>query len=191
MKKMKNLDFNINNSLLDSVSKFNFYDKCFMKKLDNIIFFTKINVTDSTFLRDFFFLSKLFFSWFNKKISILHVISDKKRVYNRGKNSLTFFFGCTIRKKFISKNLDYINNVIFALSKKVDGFINYKKINSGFVFSFSNINLLLGFKSERFFNLNLKINIFYNFFSKNDFVKKNSVNTLDNKIMNFYEKVFF
>jgi len=121
----------------------------------------------------------------------LHVISDKKRVYNRGKNSLTFFFGCTIRKKFISKNLDYINNVIFALSKKVDGFINYKKINSGFVFSFSNINLLLGFKSERFFNLNLKINIFYNFFSKNDFVKKNSVNTLDNKIMNFYEKVFF
>lgn len=184
---MKDLNFNINNSLIDSISKFNFYNKKILKKLDNVTIYSKLAVTDTNFLRDFFFLSKLYSLWFNQKISILQVISDKK-IYSRGKNSLIFFFGCTIRKNDVLKHLDYINNIIFNLSKKVDGFIKYKTINNGFIYSFSNINLLLGFKSERFFNLNLKINILYNFISKNTTLQKFEVS---NKIINFYEKVFF
>jgi len=118
------------------------------------------------------------------------VITDKKRSFNKGKNSLIFFFGCTIRKNFLSKNIDYIHNILFNLTKRVDGSIKHKKINSGFVYTFSNINFLLGFKSERFFNLNLKINVFYNFFQKEKkiFYKRNKFNK---KLINFYVKVFF
>lgn len=117
------------------------------------------------------------------------MITDKKRSSNKGKSSLTFFFGCTIRKNSLFKHIDYINNIIFVLTKKVDGDIKIKKIDSGFIYTFSNINFLLGFKSERFFNLNLKINIFYNFFQKE---KKNyKINFFNKKIIKFYEKVFF
>ena len=187
---MKSTKFVINNSFLDSISKFNFFDKSFLKKLDSVVFFSKLNVNDTNFLRDFFFLSKLFFLWFNKKICILHVISDKKRVQNKGKNSLTFFFGCTLRNKAIFKNLDYINNILFFLTKKIDGALNYTKTKDGFIYSFSNINFLLGFKSETFFNLNLKINVFYNFFSKKNLLVNGALKQ-NNKIINFYEKVFF
>ena len=117
------------------------------------------------------------------------MISEKKGGSNRGKKSLTFFFGCTLRKYFIFKNLNYINNILFNLTKKIDNTIKFKKINSGLFYSFSNINFLLGFKSERFFNLNLKINIFYNFIPNNK--NKLNKNKLNNKIINFYEKVFF
>lgn len=58
---MKKLKFNFENSVLDTISKFNFYDKSFIKKLDSFIVFSKLSVNDSNFLRDFFFLSKLFF----------------------------------------------------------------------------------------------------------------------------------
>ena len=58
---MKNLKFNVENSKLDSISKFNFYDKNFLTNLENLIIFSKLSVNDPNFLRDFFFLSKLFF----------------------------------------------------------------------------------------------------------------------------------
>lgn len=186
---MKSLKFNIENSVIDSINKFNLYDKNFVIKLNNLIIFSKLTVNDSNFLRDFFFLSKLFFFWFNKKISILQVITDKKKTFNKGKSSLTFFFGCTVRKHYLLKNIDYINNIIFNLTKKVDGSIKYKKINSGFLYTFSNINFLLGFKSERFFNLNVKINIIYNFFQNEK--NKYKIKKFNKSLINFYEKVFF
>lgn len=185
---MKNLEYNIENLKIDSISKFNFYDDKSIIKLKNIVIFSKLSVNDSNFLRDFFFLSKLFFHWFDKKISILKVITDKRRASNKGKSSLTFFFGCTIRKNFLIKNINYMNNIVFALTRKVDGSIKHSKVNSGFIYTFSNINFLLGFKSERFFNVNIKINVFYNFFQKK---KTNKISHLNNKIINFYEKVFF
>lgn len=119
----------------------------------------------------------------------MQVIKDKKKAFNKGKNSLTFFFGCTIRKNFLYKQIDYINNIVFNLTKKVDSNMKIKKVDSGFIYTFSNINFLLGFKSERFFNLSLKINIFYNFFQKEKYMYK--LNSFNKKIVNFYEKVFF
>lgn len=186
---MKNLKFNIKNLQFDSVSKFNIYNKDTEIKLRNLVIFTKLAVNDSNFLRDFFFLSKLFFYWFDQKISILKVIQDKRRSFNKGKNSLIFFFGCTIRNNSLMKNINYINNIVFNSTKKIDGVLKYKKTKFGFLYSFSNINFLLGFKSERFFNLNIKINIFYNFFFK----KKGLTNTnyINKKLIDFYEKVFF
>lgn len=55
-------------------------------------------------------------------------------------------------------------------------------------FFFSNFNHLLGFKSDRFFNINIKVNIFFKFLKKNENKQLNKVN---NYIINFYEKVFF
>lgn len=185
---MKNLKFNTECLKIDSISKFNFYDKSLITKLENLVVFSKLSVNDSNFLRDFFFLSKLFFYWFDRKISILQVITDKKRSFNKGKSSLTFFFGCTIRKNFLIKHINYVNNIIFNLTKKVDGAIKHRKTESGFVYTFSNVNFLLGFKSERFFNLNVKINLFYNFFQKE---KKNKIKKFNKRIIDFYEKVFF
>lgn len=119
----------------------------------------------------------------------MQVIKDKKRVFNKGKSSLTFFFGCTIRKSILLKNINYINNIIFNLTKKVDGVIKHKKTNFGFIYTFSNINFLLGFKSERFFNLNIKINIFYKFSVYKDQYYKNI--KFNKNLIDFYEKVFF
>jgi len=58
---MKNLKFNANNLEFDSISKFNLYNKHTKIKLRNLVIFSKLVVNDSNFLRDFFFLSKLFF----------------------------------------------------------------------------------------------------------------------------------
>lgn len=58
---MKKLKYNFENSMIDSISKFNFYDKIFIKKLNSLVIFTKLNVNETNFMRDFFFLSKLFF----------------------------------------------------------------------------------------------------------------------------------
>lgn len=185
---MKSLKFNVENLKIDSISKFNFYDQSLITKLENLIIFSKLSINDPNFLRDFFFLSKLFSHWFNKKICILQVITDKKRSFNKGKSSLTFFFGCTIRKNFLMQNANYMNNVVFNLTKKVDGAVKHKKTDSGFLYTFSNVNFLLGFKSERFFNLNIKINVFYNFFQKE---KNNKIKIFNKKIISFYEKVFF
>jgi hypothetical protein len=185
---MKRLEYNIENLKADSISKFNIYNQDLITKLKNLIIFSKLSVNDPNFLRDFFFLSKLFFYWFDKKISILQVITDKKKAFNKGKSALTFFFGCTIRKIFLIKNVNYMNNIVFNLTRRVDGSIKHRKIDSGFVYTFSNVNFLLGFRSERFFNSNIKINVFYNF---SQIEKKNKINFFNKKIINFYEKVFF
>lgn len=58
---MRKLKFNVENSVIDCVSKFNIYDKNFVTRLNNLIIFSKLNINDPNFLRDFFFLSKLFF----------------------------------------------------------------------------------------------------------------------------------
>jgi len=58
---MKKIFFNHSNNILDSISKFNLYDKKFLPKLESLIIFSKLSINDSNFLRDFFFLSKLFF----------------------------------------------------------------------------------------------------------------------------------
>jgi hypothetical protein len=185
---MKNLNFIVKNSKIDSISKFNFYDKLLITKFNNFIIFSKISINEINFLRDFFFLSKLFFFWFNRKISILQVITDKKKLSNKGKNSLTFFIGCTIRDFNLIHHLNYIFNIIFFFTKKVDGLLKYKKVNHGLIYSFSNPNFLLGFKSERFFNINIKINIFFKFLT---FKKYYKIKDFNKKIIKFYEKVFF
>lgn len=59
--KMKNLKFNVYNSKIDSISKFNIYNKNFVSNLENLVIFSKLSINDPNFLRDFFFLSKLFF----------------------------------------------------------------------------------------------------------------------------------
>lgn len=58
---MKNLKFNTSNLGIDSISKFNLYNKNLKLKPENLVFFSKLAINDSNFLRDFFFLSKLFF----------------------------------------------------------------------------------------------------------------------------------
>lgn len=58
---MKNLKFNVYNSKIDSISKFNIYNKNFVSNLENLVIFSKLSINDPNFLRDFFFLSKLFF----------------------------------------------------------------------------------------------------------------------------------
>lgn len=57
---MKNLFFNIKNLKIDSISKFNLYNKKNICSFDHLIFFSKINSGDANFFRDFFFLSKLY-----------------------------------------------------------------------------------------------------------------------------------
>lgn len=186
---MKDLLFNTKKLKIDSISKFNLYNKKDFCSFNHLVFFSKINSNDTNFFRDFFFLSKLFTYWFNLKISILFVVKEKKKAFNKGKNSLIFFFGCALRNKnFLYMHLNYIFNILFISSKKIDGLLKYKKVNKGFIFSFSNLNHLLGFKSDRFFNINIKINIFFNFFKKNE---NKQVNNFNNNIINFYEKVFF
>jgi hypothetical protein len=58
---MKRLEYNIENLKADSISKFNIYNQDLITKLKNLIIFSKLSVNDPNFLRDFFFLSKLFF----------------------------------------------------------------------------------------------------------------------------------
>lgn len=134
---MKDLLFNVKNLKIDSISKFNLHNKNNFCFFDHFISFSKLNLNDTNFFRDFFFLSKLFSFWFNLKISILFVVKEKRKAFNKGKNSLIFFFGCALRNKnFLPMHLNYILNILFISSKKIDGLLKYKKLKDGFVFFF-------------------------------------------------------
>lgn len=183
---MKDIQYSLKQIEIDSISKFNIFDPKKLTQLNHIIFFTKLSPNSSTFLKDLFFLTKLSFFWFDKKITILNNFKEKKKKKNKGKTSLFFFIGCTLRKDLLFKNLNYIKNILFLYAKKFDGNLKYKNLNNGYIYSFFNTNFLLGMQSERFFNNTLKLNFFFKFNTpKNKYDKFNY-----NKIK-FYEKVLF
>ena len=65
---MKNLVKNFNIILFDSISKFNIYDKKKILKMDNLKIYVKLKSLDTLFLKNFLFLSKIYFYLFKRKI---------------------------------------------------------------------------------------------------------------------------
>ena len=87
---MKNLVKKFNIILFDSISKFNIYDKKKILKMDNLKIYVKLKSLDTLFLKNFLFLSKIYFYLFKRKIIILKVLQDFSKL-NKFKNSLIFY----------------------------------------------------------------------------------------------------
>lgn len=145
-----------NKQKFDLISKLNLYNKNQIIELDKILIYVCVKTNDNNFLSIILNLSKICFNWFNRKIQVLSI---KNYNFNsRNRNSLIFKFGLTLRDK--SKMfflINYLNNVVLPYSKTIDNnFMRYKKNNSLF-FSFSNVNYLLGFPTEKYYTWNNEI----------------------------------
>jgi hypothetical protein len=144
---MKNLNNNFNIFLFDSISKFNLYDKKNLLKINKLKIFVKLKSIDPLFLKNFLYLSKVFFELFKRKIYILKIISDQ----NKLKNSIVFYVGFTVNNVFFIYNiLNYLLNIAFFSSKKSDDCFNFKKKDNNFLYFFKNINYFLGLNFSKF-----------------------------------------
>lgn len=147
---MKDLENNFNIIVFDSISKFNIYDKKKVLKIDNLKIYVKLKSVDVSFLKNFLFLSKIYFYLFKRKITILKVIQDFSKL-NKLKNSLIFYVGITYKnQKLIFNILNYLLNVVTFSSKKSDDFFNLKKKENNFLYFFKNINYFLGLDFSKF-----------------------------------------
>jgi hypothetical protein len=179
---MKNLINNFNIFLFDSITKFNLYDKRNLLKINKLKIFVKLKSIDVLFLKNFLFLSKLFFELFNRKIFILKILNDQNKI----KNSIIFYVGFIVNNMFFIYNiLNYLINIIFFSSKKTDDCLNFKKINNNFLFFFKNINYFIGLNLSKFSKWDLDFNFLF------IFNEKTNLSFLNKKIVNFYEKLFF
>ena len=137
---MKNLVKNFNIILFDSISKFNIYDKKKILKMDNLKIYVKLKSLDTLFLKNFLFLSKIYFYLFKRKIIILKVLQDFSKL-NKFKNSLIFYVGITYKDQASIFNiLNYLLNIVTFSSKKSDDFFNFKKKENNFLYFFKNNN---------------------------------------------------
>ena len=144
---MKNLVVNYNIFLFDSISKYNFYNKINLLKLNKLKVFVKLKSMDSSFFKNFLYLSQIFFELFNRKIYILKNLNDKNKI----KNSITFYVGFTANNTFfIYKVLSYLLNVILFSAQRSDSSFNFQKKNNNFLYFFKNINYFLGLNLSKF-----------------------------------------
>ena len=164
----------------DLLSKFNLKNINEFYNFDKVNFIVKLKSIDSNFLKLFFDLSKLICYFFNKKFYIFNVLKENFKS-GKFKNSLIFNLGVTLRKKDIFLSLDYLKNILYNLSKKIDNNLYFKNFKNCYSFKFSNLNYFIGLNNENFYRSNFNFNINLLFCKKK--------NTL--KIKKFYEKLFF
>jgi hypothetical protein len=147
---MKNLEKNFNIFIFDSICKFNIYEKKNLIFLNKLNIFVKIKSIDILFLKNFLFISKLFFNLFKRKISILNIFKDSNK-FNKFKNSLIFYVGITVNNIYIIyKILNYLLNIVMYISKKTDDSFILKKKENNFLYFFKNINYFLGLDFLKF-----------------------------------------
>ena len=182
---MKNLNKNLDIVFFDSICKFNIYNKKNILFLNKLKIFVKLKSIDNLFLKNFLFLSKIFYNLFKRKIFVLSVIKDSSKM-NKLKNSLIFYVGVTFNNyNLIFQILNYLLNIVVFTSKKSDDSFILKRREKNFLYFFKNINYFLGLDLSKFSKWDLDFNFLFIF--KN---KKNS-SILNKKIINFYEKLFF
>lgn len=182
---MRSLVKNFNIIVFDSISKFNIYNKKNILKIDSLKIYVKLKSVDTLFLKNFLFLSKIYFYLFKRKTTILRVVQDFSKL-NKLKNSLIFYVGITYKDQISIFNiLNYLLNIVIFSSKKSDDSFNFKKKENNFLYFFKNINYFLGLDLSKFSKWDLDFNFL--------FIFKNSNNNflLNKKIVNFYEKLFF
>jgi hypothetical protein len=147
---MKNLKKNFDIVLFDSICKFNIYEKENLLYLNKLNIFIKLKNIDNFFLKNFLFLSKIFFNLFKRKITVLRVLKDFNK-FNKLKNSLIFCVGITFNNVFlIFKILNYLLNIVVYVSKKTDDSFIFKRKQNNILYFFKNINYFFGLDSLKF-----------------------------------------
>jgi hypothetical protein len=136
--------------VFDSICKFNIYEKKNLLFLNKLKIFIKLKSVDNFFLKNFLFLSKIFFNLFKRKISVLKVLKDYNKM-NKLKNSLIFYVGISFNNiNSIFKILNYLLNIVSYISKKTDDSFILKRKENNFLYFFKNVNYFLGLDSLKF-----------------------------------------
>lgn len=176
-----NTYYNLELVNFDSISKFNILNFNQLLRFKNLNIMIPISTGESSFLKNYIILIKVFNELFNRKPSIFLV----KKNFQRGgkfRNNLIFSIGITLRKSEILLNLDYLINIIIPLTKKVNSSIVSNNIfNNVFIIKFFSMNHIIGISNNNYYNISLEFNYNINFFSINKCIKFNK----------FYEKIFF
>lgn len=174
---MQNISNNFKILNLDIISKFNCYKKELLMKIKKITIFVKLKTNESDFLINFLVISKIIYFWFKQKITIFCF----KKEYLRGsRNNLIVILGLNLKKIYIQKFLNYFKNIVLNISRKIDNSVILKSNRENILFSFSNLNYLLGLNINKYYKYNINLFILIKF--------------KDNKNINFqniYEKIFF
>jgi hypothetical protein len=168
----------------DSISKLNIYNLDKNLNLFSINKFKLVVMLDSSdklFYKKILVLSDIVSKWLDQKLHIYKIINKK----NMRKNNIYYQFGCTLNnKKDINKILNYINSVMKFIAWRIDNNLKlmlYKKYS---VYSFNNLNYLLGLNSSKYFNIKMDYNLIVIYNINNQVIN-------NNKLKIFYEKIFF
>jgi len=182
--KFSNLQNRLNIVNFDSISKFNL---CKKKELNffsikKLKLLSLIDGSDKLFYKKILVLFKISSGWFNKKLYVYRIINKK----NMRKNNILYQFGCTITNTTdITCIVDYINNIIYPVSLRIDNNLKIVYFNKYIIYKFNNLNYLLGFDNSSYFNIKMDYNIVIVYK-----IKKFTTNKQYN-LKKFYEKIFF
>jgi len=168
----------------DSISKLNVYNKnknFNLFTINKLKFVVTLDSSDKLFYKKILVLSDIVAKWLNKKLHIYKIINKK----NMRKNNIYYQFGCTLnKKKDINKIINYINTVMKFIAWRIDNNLNFILYKKYCVYSFNNLNYLLGLNSSKYFNIKMDYNLIILYNINNKIIN-------NNKLKAFYEKIFF
>ena len=168
----------------DSISKLNIYNtnkNLNLFNIKNLKFLVMLDSSDKFFYKKILILSDISMNWFNQKLHI-YKIKNKK---NMRKNNIYYQFGCTINNLTkINFIINYINSVMKFIALRIDNNLNLKLYKKYCIYTFNNLNYLLGLNNAKYFNIKMEYNlvVIYN-------INNKIVNNY--KLREFYEKIFF
>lgn len=168
----------------DSVSKLNIYNSyknLNLFKIKNLKFLVMLDSSDKFFYKKILVLSDIASNWFNQKLHI-YKIKNKK---NQRKNNIFYQFGCTLNNmNKINNVMNYINSVMRFIATRIDNNLSLMLYKKYCIYTFSNLNYLLGLNSSKYFSIKMEYNLIIIYNIDNQVIN-------NNKLRTFYEKFFF
>lgn len=161
----------------DLISRFNFYKYSFLVHLKQVFVFIKLRTSDKDFLINVCILSKIVYFWLKQKI---YIFLYQKEYFRGSRNSLIVVLGVGMQKHLCIKVLNYFKNIIVLLSKKIDHALTITSRPTQILFTFTNLNYLLGLNINKYYKYTVTLNLVFKF---NE--------TLKQKLcLKSYEKIF-
>nr|YP_009308392.1 ribosomal protein small subunit 3 [Paramoeba pemaquidensis]AOS85530.1 ribosomal protein small subunit 3 [Paramoeba pemaquidensis] len=179
---------NLSNKLeilkFDSVSKLNIYNSyknLNLFSIKNLKFLVMLDSSDKFFYKKILVLSDIAANWFNQKLHV-YKIKNKK---NQRKNNIFYQFGCTLNNiNKINNIMNYINSVMKFIAIRIDNNLNLMLYKKYCIYTFNNLNYLLGLNSSKYFSIKMDYNLIIIYNINNQIIN-------NSKLRAFYEKIFF
>ena len=103
------------------------------------------------------------------------------------KNNIYYLFGCRLnKKKEINKIINYINSVMKFIAWRIDNNLSLMLYKKYCVYSFNNLNYLLGLNSSKYFNIKMDYNLILIYNINNKVINNNKLKIFCTSLVLFF-----